>query len=94
MLRAKKEKQKAEEEAKRLAAAQAAGNGGVVGMDVGNDEKAGGGASTDGPTVSILGIGGQSVKTGQPKGRRRQPAELRIQKGESSQDHHHRPSSS
>ncbi len=80
MLRAKKKK---EEEAAAAAAAAAK-------MDV--DTSASGGhnggapATTDGAggeqtaTVSILGIGGKSVKTVQSKGRRRQPAELRIQK--------------
>lgn len=85
MLRAKKKK---EEEAAAAAAAAA-----KMDVDGGSSSSAsssgghGGGGAHDGGApateegmVSILGIGGKSVKTAQSKGRRRQPAELRIQK--------------
>lgn len=86
MLRAKQKK--AEEEARAKAAlAEAAA---ATPMDVatengtGNGLAASGGAETKagGEQVRLLGIGGQSVKPMAAKGKRRQPAELRIQKGE------------
>lgn len=78
MLRAKKKK---EEEA--AAAAKAAASGASASTSSSNAMEVdghNGGAPEGGSTVSILGIGGKSVKSGQAKGRRRQPAELRIQK--------------
>lgn len=85
MLRAKQKK--AEEEARAKAAAAEAA---ATPMDVatengtGNGLAASGGAETKagGEQVRLLGIGGQSVKPMAAKGKRRQPAELRIQKGE------------
>lgn len=81
MLRAKKKKEEEAKAAEAAAAAAAAAGGGSSSsaMEVDGKEPQNGGAPEG--TVSILGIGGKSVKAGQSKGRRRQPAELRIQKG-------------
>jgi ubiquitin-conjugating enzyme E2 M len=84
MLRAKKKK---EEEAAAAAAAAAkidvdGGSSSSFSVEAGEMEKPhdGGAPATENGTVSIMGIGGKSVKAAQSKGRRRQPAELRIQK--------------
>lgn len=81
MLRAKKKKE--EEAAAAAAAAKMDVDGGSSSS---SSAKHGGGAhdggapATEEGMVSILGIGGKSVRTSQSKGRRRQPAEIRIQK--------------
>lgn len=97
MLRAKQKK--AEEEAKakaaqEAAAQQASSSDAAVPMDVastgtnGAASTSGGGAEakSGGEQVRLLGIGGQSVRATATKGKRRQPAELRIQKGECESD--------
>jgi hypothetical protein len=88
MLRAKQKKAEEEARAKAAQAEAAAAQQAATPMDVvaenGNGLATSGGAETKAggeQAVRLLGIGGQSVKTGAVKGKRRQPAELRIQKG-------------